>query len=131
MGRPGATISVIDDDASVRKAVRRLIRSAGWDAEAFASAEDFLAAAGHGTPKCLIMDVCMRGMSGLELQQWLAALSRYVPIVFISGHEDEAARRVALEAGAVGFLQKPFDDRILLELVAKALAQPSSRDAGG
>lgn len=130
MGRPGPTISVIDDDASVRKAVRRLIRSAGWDAEAFASAEEFLEAAGQRSPMCLILDVRMRGMSGLELQQWLAASSRHIPIVFITGHEDEAARRAAMEAGAVGFLQKPFDDRMLLALVAKALAPPGGGNAG-
>lgn len=131
MGQPGPTISVIDDDPSVRKAVRRLVRSAGWDAEAFASAEEFLEAAGHRAPTCLILDVRMRGMSGLELQQRLAASARHVPIVFITAHEDEAACRTALEAGAVGFLQKPFDDRMLLDLVAKALALSGGGDAGG
>jgi FixJ family two-component response regulator len=124
MGPAGPTISVIDDDESVRKALRRLIRSAGWDAETFASAEEFLAAAGRRTPVCLILDVRMGGMSGLELQQRLAASAQPIPIVFITAHEDEGARRAALEAGAVDFLQKPFDDRVLLDSVAKALAQP-------
>lgn len=131
MGQAGPTISVIDDDESVRKAVRRLIRSAGWDAEAFASAEEFLAAAGRRTPACLILDVRMRGMSGLELQRRLASSARPIPIVFITAHEDEAARRAALEAGAVDFLQKPFDDRVLLDSVAQAVARPRGMNAEG
>lgn len=129
MGQTASTISVIDDDESVRKALWRLIRSAGLHAETFGSAEEFLAWVEGQTAACLILDVRMPGMSGLELQQQLATAGRRIPIVFITGHEDEQACRAALEAGAVGFLQKPFDDRLLLDAVAKALAQGDQRQA--
>jgi FixJ family two-component response regulator len=119
----GSTVAVIDDDESVRKALRRLIRSVGLNVETFATAEEFLAPAGDRAPACLILDVRMPGMSGLELQKQLAALGRHLPIVFITAHEDEPARREALQAGAVDFLQKPFDERLLLDAVAKALAR--------
>jgi FixJ family two-component response regulator len=121
VGQADPTISVIDDDESVRRALRRLIRSAGFDVETFRSAEDFLASGEGYAPACLILDVRMPGMSGLELQRRLATSGRHIPIVFITAHEDEPARRATLDAGAVGFLQKPFDDLALLEAVAKAL----------
>ena len=131
MDRVSPTISVIDDNASVRRALRRLIRAAGLDAETFASAEEFLAAAGRQAPVCLILDVRMSGMSGLELQRRLASAAPHIPIVFITAHEDEDARRAALAAGAVGYLQKPFDDWVLLDSVAKALARSGSGGPAG
>lgn len=120
-------IAVIDDDESVRVALRRLIRSAGLDASVFTSAEDYLASAVQRRADCLILDVCMPGMSGLELQRRLSATGRYPPVVFITAHEDEPARRAALEAGAVGFLSKPFDDALLLDALARALAEGERR----
>ena len=122
MGKTGPTIALIDDDESVRRALGRLLRSAGLEVEAYASAEEYLGSRGPSTPDCLVLDVRMTGMSGLELQRQLASSGRCVPVVFITAHEDEQARRVALGAGAVDFLRKPFDDRILLDAVAKALA---------
>jgi FixJ family two-component response regulator len=117
------TICVIDDDVSVRKALRRLLRSAGLAVETFGTAEDFLLWAGPGEPGCLVLDVCMPGMGGLELQQFLAAHGRPVPIIFVTGHEDEAARRRALQGGAVAFFYKPFDRQALLDALGRALAR--------
>jgi FixJ family two-component response regulator len=88
----GPTIAVIDDDASVRKALRRLIRSTGLEVEAYASAEEYLSAQGLVSPDCLVLDVQLIGMSGLELQRHLASSDRPVPIVFITAYDDEQAR---------------------------------------
>jgi FixJ family two-component response regulator len=129
MKQAGQTISVIDDDESVRRALRRLIHSFGWNVETFASAEEFLAPAEHRVPACLILDLRMPGMSGLELHERLAADGRRIPVVFITGHPDESARRAALAAGAVEFLQKPFDDQLLLDAVSRALAQGNNKRA--
>ncbi len=120
VARPPLTVFVIDDDESVRKAVRRLIQSAGLTARTFASAEDFLDAA-PPSPDCLILDVRMPGgLGGLELQRRLAGCGSRIPIVFITAHEDAQTRDGALAAGAVAFLVKPFDDQELLDAVARA-----------
>lgn len=119
VARSPLTVFVIDDDESVRKAVRRLIQSAGFTARAFASAEAYLDAA-LPAPDCLVLDVRMPGgLGGLELQQRLAARGWRVPIVFITGHEDAQTRDRALAAGAAAFLRKPFDDQELLDAVAR------------
>ena len=123
MTRTVSTIAVIDDDESVRRALCRLIRSAGLSVETYATAEDFLDQVAEKMPACLILDVRMPGMSGLELQNLLAADNRRIPIVFITAHEDEQARLTALGAGGVAFLQKPFDDGVLLDAVVRALSQ--------
>jgi len=115
-------IFIVDDDASVRKALQRLICSAGMAVQAFSSAEDLLSA--HlPAPQCLIVDVRMPGMSGLDLQQHLLADNQHIPMVFISGHEDELSRISALAAGAVDFLQKPFEDYALLGVLSRVLAE--------
>ena len=121
MDHTAGTICVIDDDVSVRKALRRLLRSAGLAVETFGTAEEFLCRGDPGEPGCLVLDVYMPGMGGLELQQLLAAHGRLVPIIFVTGHEDEAARRRALQAGAVAFFYKPFDRQALLDALARAL----------
>ena len=134
MGPTGQTITVIDDDESIRRSLRRLIQSFGLGVECFASAAEFLESPGGGTA-CVILDVRMPDMTGLELQKRLASLGRCVPLIFITAHEDEQARREALEAGAVDFLQKPFDDCVLLDAVARALAcaggQKATREREG
>jgi FixJ family two-component response regulator len=116
------TVAVIDDDASVRRALGRLLRSAGLTVETFATAEAFLRA-GARPPACLVLDVRLPGLSGLELQARLAAEGRRIPIVFITGHEDDQARHQALAAGALDFLAKPFDEGALLGALAVALGQ--------
>ncbi len=123
--KTSSTISVVDDDESVRKALKRVFRSMRLNVDTFASAEEFLESLGDRspsrTPSCLVLDVRMPGMSGLELQEFLAAAERPIPIIFITAHEDNQARAQAFQAGAVGFLQKPFDHTLLLEAVTKAL----------
>ena len=112
---------VVDDDASVRGALARLLHSAGYQTETFASAEGFLAQSRFDAPGCILLDVRMPGLNGLELQQALAAANRQLPIVFITGHGDVPMSVRAMKAGAEDFLPKPFDDEELLKAVAHAL----------
>ena len=119
-------ISIVDDDESVREALKSLLKSVGFKAEAFASAEEFLSSGQLPGTICLILDVRMPGMSGVELQNRLTASHDGLPIVFISAHADEEGRARALEGGAVDFLQKPFSDEALLNAIEAAvrLARP-------
>jgi FixJ family two-component response regulator len=114
-------IFIIDDDQSVRRALRRLIRSVGWDAEAFATAEDFLQLVGPPTPACLILDMHLPGLSGLQLQERLHADGRDIPVVFITAYADELSRAAALRGGAIAFLEKPFEEQSLLTAVERAV----------
>ena len=107
-------ISVVDDDESVREAISDLMDSMGLRTEVFSSAEEFLNSGGLRHTTCLILDVRMPGMSGLELQSHLNATGSQVPIIFISAHDDGEAQSRALEAGAVDFLKKPFSEDALL-----------------
>jgi FixJ family two-component response regulator len=114
-------IAVVDDDEAIREATESLIRSVGFRAVVFPSAEDFLRSSHLQDTACLIVDVRMPGMSGLELQRQLAAANYSMPIIFITAHGDEEARARALRAGAVAFLDKPFSDEVLLRAVQAAL----------
>lgn len=115
-------VSIVDDDESVREAIKSLIRSVGLGAEVFASAEDFLNSDYRRDTSCLILDVRMPGMSGLELQQQLVSADCPIPIIFITAHaSDEEARARALQSGAVDFLLKPFSEEALLSDVYAAL----------
>src|SRR5258705_8220942 len=114
-------ISIVDDDESVREALRSLMDSVGFGAEVFSSAEDFLNSGRLPVTGCLIVDVRMPGMSGLELQRHLNATDFRVPIVFISANDDDSARSRALEAGAVDFLKKPFSEDALLRAIGTSL----------
>jgi FixJ family two-component response regulator len=114
-------ISVVDDDVSVREALESLIKSVGLKARAFASAEEFLNANAARDTSCLILDVWMPGMGGLELQHQLTEDGWRIPIIFISAHSDDRIRAQALEAGAVGFLSKPFSEEALVDAVYAAL----------
>src|SRR6266536_1990884 len=116
------TIVIIDDDDSVRRARRRLLRSVGMDVEAFATAEDFLQANAPLVAACLVLDVHLPGLSGLELQQQLKTAGRSIPIVFITAYEDEQTCALALREGAIAFLQKPFEEQGLLDALARALS---------
>jgi FixJ family two-component response regulator len=107
-------ISIVDDDASVRVATNRLVRSLGYIARTFASAEEFLASSQANDTSCMIADVQMPGMSGIELQSHLLAQGCRVPIIFITAFPEESARTKALNAGAVCFLTKPFDGPTLV-----------------
>ena len=117
----GRIVAVVDDDESVRTALKELLRSVGLPARTFASAEDFLKSGQQQQTGCLIADIRMPGMSGLELQAKLNADRCRIPTIFITAHGDEKMRMQALRAGAVEFLAKPFDDEALLERVRTAL----------
>ena len=114
-------VAIVDDDESLRSAVRGLMKEAGFDARAFASAEDFLNSGLLIQTGCLIADIRMPGMSGLELQHALNARDCRIPTIFITAHGDAKMRLQAMRAGAVEFLAKPFDDEVLLDSVRAAL----------
>ena len=114
-------VCVVDDDQSVRRSLRRLFRSAGYAAETFASAEDYLAREIFKGPICLALDVRMPGLNGLELQKTLESRGACEQIVFITGHNDVPTCTQAMKNGAVDFLLKPFDDGELIEAVKRAL----------
>ena len=118
-------ISIVDDDESVRNALKSLIDSVGFRAEVFDSGEKFLNSPYLSQTDCLIADVRMPGMSGLELQDRLSAAGRSIPIVFISAHEDKEARARGLRAGAIDFLQKPFSEDSLLGAISVCLDDKS------
>jgi FixJ family two-component response regulator len=114
-------VGVVDDDQSVRRGLRRLLKSAGYAAETFASAEDYLAREIFEGPTCLILDVRMPGLNGLGLQEELEARGGCEQIVFITGHGDVPTATQAMKMGAVDFLMKPFDGNELIEAAKKAL----------
>jgi FixJ family two-component response regulator len=115
-------ISIIDDDESVRSSLRSLVRSLGLDARTFASAEDFLHSSHHDDTTCLITDLQMPGLSGIELQRLLSVQGRRIPIIFITAFPEDRVRARAMEWGALGLLSKPFDCQRLVELIDKAIA---------
>lgn len=119
-----SVVMIVDDDDSIRKAVRRLMKSFGLAVETFASAEDFLGSDWPEKTSCLILDVHMPDMNGLELQERLVASSFAIPIIFITAFNDDRARAQALNAGAVGYLIKPFADEELLNCIHSALKHP-------
>ncbi len=114
-------VAIVDDDELIRNALRGLMKSAGFPALAFASAEDFLNSGEQERIGCLIADIRMPGMSGLELQAKLTRDHYRIPIIFITAQGDEKMRMQALRAGAVEFLSKPFNDGVLLDSVRAAL----------
>jgi len=116
-------IYVIDDDISVRKSLSLLLRSAGYTVETFVSAEEFLSKAARDGIGCIILDVNMRGMSGLDLQEQLSRNNQYMPIIFITGHGDIPMSVQAVKKGAIDFLTKPFDDTQLLSLIESAIGK--------
>ncbi len=115
------TVFVIDDDASVRKSLSRLLRSADYLAETFASAEEFLGREHFNGIGCLLLDVQMPGLSGMDLQEELNKADYHMPIIFITGHGDIPMSVEAMKKGAVDFLPKPFDDKELLRAIEKAI----------
>jgi FixJ family two-component response regulator len=125
-----ATIFVVDDDASVRRGLERLLRAAGHRVECFGSAREFLLRGQDEIRGCLLLDVRMPEVTGLELRDALVAQGRDIPIIFITGHGDIAMAVQAMKAGAADFLAKPFDEEVLLDAVAQALARDRTRHAG-
>jgi FixJ family two-component response regulator len=121
MNNVDGLVFVIDDDESIREALKSLIRSVGLRVETFASAAEFLESTRPAMPACLILDVRMPGLSGLDLQRSLAETNIHIPIIFITGHGDIPMSVRAMKAGAVEFLTKPFRDQDLLDAIQQAL----------
>jgi len=114
-------VSVVDDDESLRRSLRNLLRSMGFGVETFASAEEFLRSAQRENTGCLVLDLRMTGMSGLDLLRHLAVRDSPIRVVILTAHGDEETRRRSLQAGAVAFLDKPFHSDALLDAVRAAL----------
>jgi RNA polymerase sigma factor (sigma-70 family) len=123
MSHPIPTVFVVDDDVSVRESLESLIRVAGWRPEIFASAREFLAFPRVNAPGCLVLDVSLPDLNGLELQRNVAADRLDLPIIFITGYGDIPMTVRAMKAGAAEFLTKPFDDGVLLDAVKHAIEQ--------
>src|SRR3954447_17955150 len=119
-------VFVVDDDVSVRESLELLIKFAGWQPEMFASAEEFLVRPRTATPSCLILDVSLPALNGLELQKLMGADRVDMPIIFITGHGDVPMTVQAMKAGAVEFLTKPFDDEVLLSAIRHAIKRSTA-----
>ena len=119
-------VFVVDDDISVRESLEMLIKFAGWQPETFASATDFLARPRTTIPSCLVLDVSLPDLSGLELQKLIGAERIDTPIIFITGHGDVPMTVQAMKAGAVEFLTKPFDDEVLLSAIKHAIKRSAA-----
>ena len=119
-------IYIVDDDDSIRRAMKRLMRSIGMDVEVFATAQEFLDSKHRNHDACMIVDIKMPGMSGLELQDELRARGSHLPVIFITGFDSQATRDQAKRAGAAGYFRKPIDDQALLDSVQWALSKKHS-----
>lgn len=123
MAADHSQVFIVDDDASVRRALTRIVRARGYAAEAYASAEAFLDEHPEGAPGCLVVDLRMPGMDGLELQEGLNQAASSMPVVFLTGHGDVATSVRAMKSGATNFLTKPVDEADLVQAVEEALAR--------
>jgi RNA polymerase sigma factor (sigma-70 family) len=120
---PEPTVYVVDDEPTIRDSLAMLLRSVGLQSRTFASAKDFLGGYQRGSLACLVADVRMPGMSGLELQETLRATDAALPVIIITGHGDIAMAVRAMKAGAADFIEKPFNEQVLIDAVHRALAQ--------
>jgi two-component system, LuxR family, response regulator FixJ len=116
-------IAIVEDDSGVREALQRMLRASGFEARGYGSAEDFLDTSPAVDVGCLVVDIRLPGVSGLDLQRRLIETGRTYPVIFITAHDTAAARREAAELKAVAFLTKPFEGRLLLGAVKQALEQ--------
>ena len=121
-----AVVFVVDDDLSVREGLKRLLKAVGWKVETFASAQEFLAHRKENIPSCLVLDVGLPGLSGLDLQKKIMEANREIPIVFITGTKDVPTSVRAMKAGAVEFLVKPFSEEDLLIAIQEAIKRDQS-----
>ena len=121
-----AVIAIVDDDPSVRRGLQRLIRSMGWQVEAFGSAQEFLDRSSSIAPNCLVLDLQLPGLSGLDLQKRMAEAGLEIAIVFLTGHGDIPASVRAMKAGAIEFLTKPVDEQELLKAIREAVERDRS-----
>jgi FixJ family two-component response regulator len=123
MPQTAPVIAVIDDDASVRRALQRLLRSAGFAVETFATAREFLDAGRSARTACLVLDIHLPGMSGFDLQEHLAVSGALIPIVLITAHDDATTRERASRAGVAAYLRKPFDQGELIEAISRTTSE--------
>jgi FixJ family two-component response regulator len=130
-GRSAGLVAIVDDDALVRRSTRRLVRAFGFDAEAFGSAEEFLHSGTLAKTTCLILDVRMPGMGGLDLQRRLAAREPRIPIVFLTAHATDLEEREARRAGAAALLRKPVGRDALLTALRAVLGEPATANGRG
>jgi FixJ family two-component response regulator len=128
MKSDSSKISIVDDDESIRKATRALLRSVGYQVETFASAELFLESKARRETDCLVLDVRMPGIDGLELQRQLNVAQSHIPIIFITAHNDKAYRTTAMDAGAVNFFHKPFEANAFVAAIQVALRSKPRSD---
>lgn len=129
--KPKPLIAIVDDDESVCRAIKRLVRSVGMDADTFTSGADFIdmmEAMPSFRPDCVVLDVQMPGMNGLEAQKQLAMRCNQLPVIFITAHDDVGVRERAIAAGAVAFLRKPFDDALFIKTLRAALEHGALRN---
>ncbi len=127
MTEPVPAVFVVDEDPSVRRAIKRLVESVGLQVELFESAQDFLQARRPDVPSCIVLDVRLRGVSGLDFQQQLVEAKIYTPVIFVTAHGDIPMTVRAMKAGAVEFLTKPFRDQDLLDAIQFALERDRTR----
>ncbi len=127
MSEAAAVVFVVDDDASVRRAIKRLVESVGLRVELFGSPQEFLASERPDLPNCLVLDIRLPGMSGLDFQRELAEADIQIPIIFITAHGDIPMTVRAMKAGAVEFLTKPFRDQDLLDAIQQGLERDRAR----
>lgn len=125
--KDAATVFIIDDDLSVRRSIQGLLKSVGLNSEPFGSAQEFLARRGGDGPSCLVLDVRLPGLSGLDFQRQLADAGMQIPIIFITAHGDIPMSVRAMKSGAVEFLTKPFHDQDLLDAIQQALERDRAR----
>lgn len=123
MSRTSAVISIVDDDPSVRRALRRVVKSAGYIVETFASGREFLDSSPRGRSACLVLDIQMEGMSGFDLQERLAAERSAIPVIFITAHDNPPTRERVRQSGVAAYLPKPLDDLTLLDAIRTAVGQ--------
>ncbi|ASW02600.1 response regulator transcription factor [Paraburkholderia aromaticivorans] len=116
-------VCIVDDDASVRSGVGNLLKAVGYTTVTFSSGEEFLASTVVDDALCVLLDVRMQGMQGLEVQRQLNAQGRHIPVVFMSAHDDDDTVARALRHGAVGFLRKPFEEEVLLDSIELAIGR--------
>jgi FixJ family two-component response regulator len=120
-------VSIVDDDLSVRRALRRLVASAGFSVETFASGREFLDSESLGRSHCIVLDIHLGGLSGLDVQERLKTMGVQAPVIFITAHDDEATHGRVRRSGAVAYLRKPFEDHALLDAIERALGMPDDR----
>ena len=124
-------IAIVDDDESVCRAIKRLVRSAGMEANTFTSGQEFIDLV-EGMPwlrvECVVLDVQMPKLNGLEVQEWLAQSGQAIPVIFITAHDEAGVREKALAAGAVAFLRKPFNDELFIKTLHEAIKRGAIRN---